>query len=47
MCDKAGSLRPKAELVTVTVAQLNQTPGQARNRGMTFRRAEVSGCSVR
>ena len=40
-------MRPEAGLVTVTVAQFNQTPGQARNREMTFRRAEVLGCGVR
>lgn len=33
--------------MTVTVVQFNQKLGQARNRGMTFPVAEVSGCSVR
>ena len=45
MCQEIRSLRPGAEL-TVTVAQLNQLPGQARNRGMTFETAEVWGCGV-
>lgn len=40
-------MRPQAEVVTVTVVQFNQKLGQARNRGMTFPVAEVSGCGVR